>query len=62
VDNEGSIIRDEIVICPWCRDEDAKLGLGSGRDMGNVMCRKCNGKFNIDYDDEQELYIMSKIL
>lgn len=42
--------------CPYCDDNTQNLKIGRNE------CKLCEGKFKIEYDDAQDIYIITKDL
>jgi len=52
--DNGSERYSDVMLCPYC-DEDSQ-----NFKIGRNVCNLCEGKFKIEYDDAQDIYIIIK--
>ncbi len=52
----GMIIYSDVIKCPFCDDEDPVF------EEGFNECRRCKGKFTVERDEEQDIFIIEKNL
>lgn len=59
----GMIIYSDVHKCPFC--DDVKESLENGditKEQGLFECRRCGGRYKVQYDDDQDIFIIEKYL
>ena len=54
--DNGSEIYSDVMKCPFCDHDDQNFKIGRNE------CEECGGKFKIETDDEQQIFILIKDL